>query len=239
MHHQDESPFHAVGYALMSFVEALLSFESEKIQMAAERINAAELLARQYAKKAKKRNWYPPLDESNVASLSFEDNNNDTRRKRVRTADIQYELIATHCILMASTLQFLRNSWLDYMKAAYKLRKAYRLYEQMFESLTGQKTSEYASVLRSLRRPSLSDLGILAAAPPPSPTLNEKRASMFHPRTTSFDSLVTTLKQRPASILDNMACDSLASIENSIESSIFFGIGLFSLIFSLLPPRGK
>jgi hypothetical protein len=125
------------------------------------------------------------------------------------------------------------------MKAAYKLRKAYRLYEQMFESLTGQKTSEYASVLRSLRRPSLSDLGILAAAPPPSPTLNEKRASMFHPRTTSFDSLVTTLKQRPASILDNMACDSLASIENSIESSIFFGIGLFSLIFSLLPPRGK
>lgn len=329
MQHHEESPFHAVGFALMAYVEAMLGFETDKIQTALERIAAAEILARQFAKKARRKSWHnrstpssstttKPQNtttavEDEYASLdSISFFNRDTislnekisyqpqvppatNSKKYKSPEIQYELLATNCMLMSSTIQFLRNSWLEYMKAAYKLRKAYKLYEQMFESLTGQKASEYASLLKSSsrqqqqqpqtatnsrRRTSLSTpldstpttpfeqqqqqqtislSAMLANSPHVKASWNERRISLFHiPQTSStadlsttnhrMDDITTKVKRRPMSTLDlslssieNMpaSCDSFIAIDNAIESGIFFGIGLFSLIFSLLPPRGK
>jgi hypothetical protein len=305
MQHHEESPFHAVGFALMAYVEAMLGFETDKIQIALERITAAEILARQFAKKARRKSWHnrsgsaKPTDEFD--SISFVSSSTDTNfneklqhtGKKLKSPEIQYELLATNCMLMSSTIQFLRNSWLEYMKAAYKLRKAYKLYEQMFESLTGQKASEYASLLKSSskqqtqtfssgrRRKSSSSSSnttpfeqqqnqqlhsqqqqtislsaMLANSPLVKASWNEKRISLFHIPTTndlisassnSSRSLDTKIKRRPMSTLDlalssietmPSSCDSFIAIDNAIESGIFFGIGLFSLIFSLLPPRG-
>ncbi|KAG1378107.1 hypothetical protein G6F61_006136 [Rhizopus arrhizus] len=240
MQHHQESPFHAVGFALMAYVEAMLGFESEKIQVALERITAAELLARQFIKKVRRKSWHKSKHEQentelDLISISF-DNNHST--KKIRSPEIHYELLATNCMLMSSTIQFLKNSWLEYMKAAYKLRKAYKLYDQMFETVTGQKASEYATHLRKKtpeeRRQSLY-----------SP--HEKRLSLFATvdRKVSFDHLthldVNIKKQRPMSTMDSSyymdESRDLMIIENAIESGIFFGIGLFSLVFSLLPPK--
>lgn len=296
MQHHLESPFHAVGFALIAYVEAMLGFESDKIQIALERIAAAEALARQFSKKARRRSWYhssqqqqqhrytkysaaaAETDESTwswssstattaapchttlfdtpnnpIISISFEDNNTTRRKSKPPSPEIQYELLATNCMLMSSTIQFLRNSWLEYMKAAYKLRKAYKLYEHMFESLTGQKASEYASHLKkkgsssskkasfsaqssSSNAESLSSM--LANSAQVRASWSEKRLSLFHmSRQPSFD---VSCKKRPMSTLDCLMEDSsLSVIDNAIESGIFFGIGLFSLIFSLLPPRGN
>ncbi|KAK4508940.1 uncharacterized protein ATC70_013213 [Mucor velutinosus] len=305
MQHHLESPFHAVGFALIAYVEAMLGFESDKIQTALERIAAAEALARQFSKKARRRSWhhghhsqqqqqhrytkYTTATEESawtassssssstttaaapchtlfdtpnnpIISISFEGNNsntNDTTRRKSKplSPEIQYELLATNCMLMSSTIQFLRNSWLEYMKAAYKLRKAYKLYEHMFESLTGQKASEYASHLK--KKGSSSKKASFSFSTPSSGTTtnsaeslssmlansaqvraswNEKRLSLFHmSRQPSFD---VSCKKRPMSTLDCLMEDSsFTVIDNAIESGIFFGIGLFSLIFSLLPPR--
>jgi hypothetical protein len=242
MQHHQESPFHAVGFALMAYVEAMLGFESEKIQVALERITAAEILARQFIKKVRRKSWHKSKHEQentevDLISISF-DNNHST--KKIRSPEIHYELLATNCMLMSSTIQFLKNSWLEYMKAAYKLRKAYKLYDQMFETVTGQKASEYATHLRKKtpeeRRQSLY-----------SP--HEKRLSLFATvdRKVSFDHLthldVNIKKQRPMSTMDSSyymdESRDLMIIENAIESGIFFGIGLFSLVFSLLPPKSK
>ena len=226
----------------MAYVEAMLGFESEKIQVALERITAAELLARQFIKKVRRKSWHKSKHEQentelDLISISF-DNNHST--KKIRSPEIHYELLATNCMLMSSTIQFLKNSWLEYMKAAYKLRKAYKLYDQMFETVTGQKASEYATHLRKKtpeeRRQSLY-----------SP--HEKRLSLFATvdRKVSFDHLthldVNIKKQRPMSTMDSSyymdESRDLMIIENAIESGIFFGIGLFSLVFSLLPPKSK
>ncbi|KAG2236866.1 hypothetical protein INT48_002679 [Thamnidium elegans] len=282
LQHHEESPFHAVGFALIAYVEAMLGFETEKILIALDRIAAAEVLARQFAKKARKKSWHnrKDHDEEIDDTLSFTDEKGFTSKK-TKNPEIQYELLATNCMLMSSTIQFLRNSWLEYMKAAYKLRKAYKLYEQMFESLTGQKASEYASVLKSSsiqrqqqqqqsgrkatpfeQQPQQQHSGntislssLLANSPHVKASWNEKRISLFHipptssSRKSSIDSghsnTQTKLKRRPMSNLDllcsieNMpsSCDSFVAIDNAIESGIFFGTGLFSLIFSLLPPR--
>ncbi|KAG1220070.1 hypothetical protein G6F35_006980 [Rhizopus arrhizus] len=150
MQHHLESPFHAVGFALIAYVEAILGFEAEKIQIALERINAAEILAKQFIRKVRRKGWYKfKYDQyeskHDLVSVSFDSSHYTA--KKIRSPEIQYELLATNCMLMSSTIQFLRHSWLEYMKAAYKLRKAYKLYEQMFEALTGQKASEYAARL--------------------------------------------------------------------------------------------
>lgn len=302
MQHHLESPFHAVGFALIAYVEAMLGFESDKIQTALERIAAAEILARQFSKKARRKSWHNHYRYTNnkhteepitttatatattascnntpnninnnnnnpIISISFEETTtatSETKKKlKPPLPEIQYELLATSCMLMSSTIQFLRNSWLEYMKAAYKLRKAYKLYEQMFESLTGQKASEYASNLKkkgsskrttssystsssssttaattsplTTKTESLSSM--LANSPQVRASWNEKRLSLFHlSRKPSFD---ISCKKRPMSTLDCYIEDSsFTAIDNAIESGIFFGIGLFSLIFSLLPPRG-
>ncbi|KAI8880342.1 hypothetical protein K501DRAFT_335466 [Backusella circina FSU 941] len=245
LQHHQESPFHAVGYALMAYVEAMLGFESERIQIALDRIHSAEQLANKFIKKAKKKSWSKDELDIEFETLSFE----EVPFKKGRTPEIQYELLATNCMLMASTIQFLRNSWLEYMKAAYKLRKAYKLYEHMFELLTGQRASDYASQLRQSRKMNLFEIQSHYPSSVQSLPVNsskkkkkKKRASMYNPRKKSLDSV--TIKPRPVSTIDvTLAADNLPSmdavrtVENTIESGILFGLGLFSLIFSLLPPR--
>lgn len=242
MQHHEESPFHAVGFALVAYVEAMLSFETEKILTALERIASAELLARQFAKKAKRRHWHNRKEEEYLDEKQ--------PNKKLKSPEIQYELLATNCMIMSSTIQFLRNSWLEYMKAAYKLRKAYKLYEQMFESLTGQKASDYASILRSSGQTPFDQVNndlslsvLIAHSTHVKGSWNDKRISLFNIPPNQREKL----KPRPMSTLDitcsvesmPSSCDSFHVIDNAIESGIFFGIGLFSLIFSLLPPRGK
>lgn len=206
MQHNQDSPFHAVGFAMMAYVEAMLGFEADKIQIAIERITAAEGLAKQYVRKMRKKSWHKfKHEESEYDLISFDSTHYSP--KRTCSPEIQYELLATNCMLMSATIQFLRNSWLEYMKAAYKLRKAYKLYEFMFEALTGKKASEYATRLRKKTHFGLD---------------NEKRSTNLDKKRTYVDE-----------------SRDLVIIENSMESGVFFGIGLLSLVFSLLPPKGN
>ncbi|KAI9258511.1 hypothetical protein BY458DRAFT_548986 [Sporodiniella umbellata] len=223
--HNQESPFHAVGFALMAYIEAILGFESEKIQIALDRIMAAEALAKQLIKRVRRKTWHKTVgsDYNDSDSASILDQN--ISNKQIRSPEIQYELLATNCMMMASTLQFLKNSWMDYMRAAYKLRKAYKLYDQMFATLTGQRSSEYATHIKKPlreRRPS-----------PFSYQSDTKRFSLSdRPTMRCMDA------KRPVSTMNPSHLEeSRELIENAIESGIFFGVGLFSLVFSLLPPK--
>ncbi|KAI7905678.1 uncharacterized protein BX663DRAFT_500551 [Cokeromyces recurvatus] len=275
LQHHKESPFHAVGFALMAYIEAMLGFESDKIQVALERIAAAEILARQFLKKAQKKNWHhakhnhleePSLQDAVVISFEGTSDSSSTKKYHyLKKIDILYELLVTSCMLMSSTIQFLRNSWLEYMKAAYKLRKTYKLYEQMFETITGQKALLYALNLKksSVASGSQQQKSFNAATSPPfeqsrslatiltnssytRSSWNEKRLSLYYvSKPVNFDDN-TSCKCRPLSALDlyknrgivpTSSDSSCTIIDNTIESGVFFGVGLFSLIFSLLPPR--
>lgn len=345
MQYADESPFHAVGYALMAYVEAMLGLDSEKIQTAATRIAKAEELTRQLSRQVKRRDWqryssrsssssssnvdpvpdlfekpqpkhpqsstydhsiaisftstrdqepprHPLADNDSASSTSSAESvmtapeeqpteneeadpsilldkesshpplyGCDRAPKGGHTIDLQCELLEVCCMLMGATIQFLRNSWIEYMKAAYKLRKAYKLYEQLFEALTTQKPTDYAATLRQQRKrkpypidrqqsgvsvnttttnssscswngEAVSTLLSSTGATAPRSTWSEKRFSLFSlptGRRQSTDTRRRSLATQPPPI----KCDS------TVESGVFFGIGLFSLIFSLLPPKGK
>ncbi|KAJ2959112.1 hypothetical protein NQZ79_g5366 [Umbelopsis isabellina] len=400
-----ESPFHAIGFALMGYVEAMLGFESERITVALARLSEAQTLAHSFAKRAKhgKECIYEPklsdgsssdidvneleigqqpsLDFSRRSSISSAisgGSDNEGKRYSCPAHDeqksgathtpptgligMEYDLLEANCILMSATIQFLRDSWIDYMRAAYKLRKAYRMYEHMFEAITGTTTEKYAARLRkewksqkqapqskeytasdipsptptcdfiengsllSSVSPSLTAT-LLTASPPPSPLLGingsktpsgcssyantidtspspvsfnskeaplitaplsstqfdarkeNKRHSLWAPNTpletASFEPTLFSLsdiqrkstesekneKQRKrrsmpilslnptrksskdASWSDKSSSHSntatpISTVEKALESGVFFGVGLFALIFSLLPPKG-
>ncbi|KAF7720974.1 Mitochondrial outer membrane protein iml2 [Apophysomyces ossiformis] len=315
MQHATNSPFHAVGYSLMAFVEAMLSFESDKIQNALDRIAMAENLSCQFAKRARRRGWKSKKSSSSSPSDDSSESDSITSRRRSDSFDLsnesvvsisfgeaepsvnessrpsssvpidhapemQYELLQTNCMLMSATIQFLRTSWFEYMKAAYKLRKAYKMYEQMFELVTGQRACEYAASLRkkkhprrkkSFRRtaagstmlneklvgePEIVSLSSIFASS--SHAWSEKRFNIFHRKASvdalfasaaSTTSLPSRIKRRslnsnhnntpssPTEQLDTLAERKPSISNNAIDSGIYFGIGLFSLIFSLLPPK--
>ncbi|CEJ02857.1 hypothetical protein RMCBS344292_16851 [Rhizopus microsporus] len=139
---KDHQPFHAFGYALLTYVKAILSMESDQIDEAIRSIEIATKLL------------LSPTHSS-----------------------IHFELLTAHCILLSSSLQFLKDSWIDNLKAAYEIRKAYKLYEHLFEIVLGVPVSAY-----------------------------------------------------------NNCMNSDASV-NVLENGIYFGIGIFCLIFSLLPSK--
>ncbi|KAG2217631.1 hypothetical protein INT45_008084 [Circinella minor] len=323
--HASISPFHAVAYALMAYVEAMLAFDIEKIRIASARIVAAEDLARQYGRRARKRGWNgnptiplttttttsatstpslsPEEDNDEQISITFNDDENNTRKSHKnnqtidfidlstttassssssstssssccdsnssnvgnksnassssinsimtapeeqdqevpleqqqqqpttetkttkdmrKTFDLQCELLEINCILMGATTQFMGNSWLEYMKATYRLRKSYKMYEHMFTNLTGQKPSDFATVLKKQNgrrkqkqesekeesKPPLSSTGATAtttrqfmkhssfsAATSSSTKKNEKRFSLF-----GLPTAAGNLRRKPSSI---------------------------------------
>ncbi|KAI8085021.1 uncharacterized protein BX664DRAFT_266554 [Halteromyces radiatus] len=227
--HATVSPFHALGYALMAYVEAMVSFEVSHIQLAQERLSAAESLCHQFVKRTRRQSqtchhhhhyhhhhqYHHHLHNHHQHRHSK--SNRSPKSSSTISPEMQYEVLETNCMLMSATLQFLSNNWVDYVRAAYKLRKTYKKYEQLFEVVTGQKTSDYAHQVKQSRKRKRS------------------RRQRKHSSATSSNMNNNTNKSKSTVLDENgpsFYCDA-----SDIQSGVFFGIGLLSLIFSLLPPK--
>ncbi|KAI7871507.1 outer membrane protein Iml2/Tetratricopeptide repeat protein 39 [Spinellus fusiger] len=250
--HANESPFHAIGSALIAYVEAMLGFEPEKIDAALHLIHVAEVLSRQFAKRVRRRQWKSKgiFADPHTHTHTPQDTESMCNAERTKSsgylhcpADVQYVLLETNCMLMSATLQFLRSSWIEYMKAAYRLRKAYKMYEHLFETLTGQKAFDYAAKLRMPRQepetfketadPNTHSY-INSVKTAPASLWSEKHLGVFHRRPSKSAPDIVALRKRAQ---EKARKANASPAESAIESGVFFGIGLFSLIFSLVPPK--
>ncbi|KAI9276550.1 hypothetical protein BY458DRAFT_554527 [Sporodiniella umbellata] len=55
----------------------------------------------------------------------------------------QHHLLTAHTTLMFASLQFLKPNWSDHLKAAYDIKKAYKMYEQLFQDIMGVSVYHY------------------------------------------------------------------------------------------------
>ncbi|KAF7732736.1 hypothetical protein EC973_000007 [Apophysomyces ossiformis] len=139
--------------------------------------------------------------------------------------DFQYRLLVVSCMVMSVTLELLKENWMDSMKAVYKLRKIYRTYEHMFQTMTGRTTAAYANQLPRL--PSgLSD----------ERKGNNKNSSASQRRHHLDEG------DRQETLRRSMTWSAglkvrRSSVEDMVEGGVYLGLGLFSLILSLLPPK--
>ncbi|KAG0167949.1 hypothetical protein DFQ28_006227 [Apophysomyces sp. BC1034] len=220
----NESPFHAAGCAMLGFVEATLDcFAPEKLQAVLDQIVHAETMARRYAGKQQQKDWAQDEDEDAAAgdetashgsretvpaALSLE---RDEKGSSGQTFDFQYRLLVVNCMVMSVAIELLRDNWVDYMKAVYKLRKAYRMYEHMFQTMTGLTTStSHAGQLRS----------ILSS--------DRKNVDHLHPRPETL--------RRSSTWTEGLKVRGSNATE-MIEGGVYFGLGLFNLVLSFLPSK--
>ncbi|KAG2237989.1 hypothetical protein INT48_002551 [Thamnidium elegans] len=183
----EKSPFHAFGYALLLYTKAMLAMERTVIDQAIQCVLDVQVtLKRTMAKKTKTA---VPTGPCIHTSYSAPLNLPMYHAKLVSqdAIELQFELLEANCILMSATLQFLKDNWFDHLKAAYDLRKAYKIYERLFEMATGVTIAKYET--------------------------RKKRTASYH-------------EYADYSLLND-----------TIEHGAYFGIGLFSVIFSVLPNK--
>ncbi|GAN04812.1 hypothetical protein MAM1_0074c04277 [Mucor ambiguus] len=204
------SPFHAFGYALIMYTKAMLSMETSKVEEAVNCVSGLETHIKRilllHKKKRKDHANKIPTSCSVPLDIQFE-------KHALYDPDeylyMQFELIYANCILMLATLQFLRASWIDHVKAAYDLRKAYKMYERIFEASTGMSILEYQATTTT--------------TPQPRHTMKHTRRTVscddgrfIHPPSTTATTSV---------------------YHQTVKHGAYFGIGLFHMIFSLLPSK--
>lgn len=188
----EKSPFHAFGYALLVYMKAMLAMERSKIEQAIDCVLNVEILMKRFLSMTRKKTK-SALHSSFSAPIDIYKVN-----EKQDAMELQFELLFANCILMSATLQFLKDSWIDHLKAAYDLRKAYKIYERLFETITGITLAEYETTAK-----------------------NKPRAR----RTVSCD--------------DGLSQNYFPDLfDETIEHGAYFGIGLFNVIFSLLPIKG-
>ncbi|KAI8343533.1 hypothetical protein BC941DRAFT_96099 [Chlamydoabsidia padenii] len=170
---------------------------------------------------------------STMKSTKTTSKDRDTASTSTRASSISYlspampfEVLETNCMLMSATLKFLSNHWVDYMRAVYKLRKTYKKYEQLFEVVTGKKPNDYANYTDQRRKRKRSCRRKQHGGGDSSGSGNE-----------NINNNSNDDGDIDGGDTFSGANNAAAASASMIQSGVFFGIGLLSLIFSLLPPK--
>lgn len=188
----EKSPFHAFGYALLIYTKAMLSMDRGTIDQAIQCVMDVQItLKRAIMKKGKSGTSTGPCIHTSY-SAPIDLPSCHAKPPSQDAIELQFELLDANCILMSATLQFLKDNWFDHLKAAYELRKAYKIYERLFETATGVSIAKYET--------------------------KKKRILSFHDLQ-DYDNDISLL-------------------DETIEHGAYFGIGLFHVMFSLLPNKG-
>lgn len=209
----EKSPFHAFGLALLVYVKAMLAMEKSKIDEAIQCVANVENILKRITIAGKKKNKSSFTTTSSSYSIPF---NIQCESQFDDGLDLHFELLQANLILMSATLQFLRDSWVDNLKAAYDLRKAYKIYEHLFQVITGTSVEEFEARHISMKVPTKARRTVSC----------DTSILHQHQQQQQQQSFV---KGEPTSLL----------YDETIINGAYFGIGLFNVIFSILPTKGR
>ncbi|KAI9598448.1 hypothetical protein BDF19DRAFT_235004 [Syncephalis fuscata] len=257
-----ESPIHAVGYALTAFIDAVLGFEERVITEALQRLQAAETLATDRARRIRKDN---------------------TNASVVKSA-VVFDVLAADCTLLASCLLFMRESIVEYAKGAYKLRNAYKMYCACRTAAYGEQADsedEYGNEGKDedidgvKQQKNIDQAGMVVEPVKPvkgsswfnrqrskssssTRSISSRRSSqgaeqMIELTTNSSTTTTLITKQSSTTTTETdtettiIAMDMLALgdapssntdvADELISAGVSFGVGFFRLALSMLPPR--
>ncbi|KAI7907680.1 uncharacterized protein BX663DRAFT_491693 [Cokeromyces recurvatus] len=229
---KQQSPFHVFGYALMKYIQAILSMENTKIDEAIIIVHQVEhILKRSFnSMKMKKR---PFIHSStslkttqkdkddimihNLSALSFTPHHRRSSFVDDELVDLQIDLLQANCILILATLQILKDSWIDSFKAVYDLRKAFKIYERLFETITDSTIIEYELSLCDQQEKS------------------ESVQYLFLRAMSSLEHKGRYLKE--INLEDRTRSCSLTYFFDTIQYGSYFGIGILNIILSFLPEK--
>ncbi|TNN66297.1 Tetratricopeptide repeat protein 39C [Liparis tanakae] len=138
--YRSHSPLMSFGASFVSFLNAMMTFEEEKMQMAFEDLKATERLC-----------------ESENSGV-IETIKNKFRRNVMDR--LQRQIIIADCQVYLAVLSFIKQELSSYIKGGWILRKAWKMYNKCYSDITH---------LQEGRRRRSSEQKVAAAPPPSTP----------------------------------------------------------------------
>ncbi|CAL8279917.1 unnamed protein product [Lota lota] len=159
--HRNHSPLMSFGASFVSFLNAMMTFEEEKMQMAFEDLKATERLC----------------ESENTGVIETIKNklkrNMDSQRSGLAMLNrLQRQIIIADCQVYLAVLSFIKQELSAYIKGGWLLRKAWKMYNKCYSDIThlqegGQRRPSDAQGSPS---PTLSSKSQQSLGDPPTPT---------------------------------------------------------------------
>ncbi|KAL6491048.1 hypothetical protein MHYP_G00013930 [Metynnis hypsauchen] len=242
--YRNYSPLMSFGASFVSFLNAMMTFEEEKMQVAYEDLRATERLCE--------------CDSTGVIETirnKIRKSQVDSHRSEVAMMErLQRLIIVADCQVYLAVLSFVRQELSAYIKAGWILRKAWKMYNKCYNDIS--------QLQEACQRRSSAPQGVLSsdrAKPSQSPPLlpepqeehctdlpkdNQKSAlppvtkaaqSNKHPDHQEAHTSSKPKHSQKASLRyeAGLTAESLSRLKGSVS----FGYGLFHLCISMVPPH--
>ncbi|KAF6731017.1 Tetratricopeptide repeat protein 39C [Oryzias melastigma] len=123
--HRSRSPLMSFGASFVSFLNAMMTFEEEKMQMAFQSLKATEKLC----------------ESANIGVIetikSKIKGNVDAQRSGMAAVDrLQRQVIIADCQVYLAVLSFIKQELSGYIKGGWILRKAWKMYNKCYNDIT-------------------------------------------------------------------------------------------------------
>uniref|UniRef100_A0A669F4D5 Tetratricopeptide repeat domain 39C n=1 Tax=Oreochromis niloticus TaxID=8128 RepID=A0A669F4D5_ORENI len=123
--YRNHSPLMSFGASFVSFLNAMMTFEEEKMQMAFQDLKATERLC----------------ESENMGVIetikSKIKRNMDSQRSGVAAVDrLQRQIIIADCQVYLAVLSFIKQELSSYIKGGWILRKAWKMYNKCYNDIT-------------------------------------------------------------------------------------------------------
>ncbi|KAK5860006.1 hypothetical protein PBY51_021516 [Eleginops maclovinus] len=145
--YRNHSPLMSFGASFVSFLNAMMTFEEEKMQMAFEDLKATERLC----------------ESENTGVIETIKNkikrSRDSQRSGVAAVDrLQRQIIIADCQVYLAVLSFIKQELSSYIKGGWILRKAWKMYNKCYSDITHlqEGSRRRASQQQATEPPSLS-----------------------------------------------------------------------------------
>lgn len=162
--YRNHSPLMSFGASFVSFLNAMMTFEEEKMQMAFEDLKATERLC-------ESENTGVIETIKNKIKRSM-----DSQRSGVAAVDrLQRQIIIADCQVYLAVLSFIKQELSSYIKGGWILRKAWKMYNKCYNDITRLQEANKRRGLEQEATPSPSSSSALthhsrSSLPGPSPS---------------------------------------------------------------------
>ncbi|XP_028987327.1 tetratricopeptide repeat protein 39C-like [Betta splendens] len=166
--YRNHSPLMSFGASFVSFLNAVMTFEEEKMQMAFEDLKATERLC----------------ESENMGVIETIKNkikrNVHSQRSGVAAVDrLQRQIIIADCQVYLAVLSFIKQELSAYIKGGWILRKAWKMYNKCYSDITQlqEGSRRRASEQQALSASSDSSERSRSSSPKPGPPRGPDRIS--------------------------------------------------------------
>ncbi|XP_076602102.1 tetratricopeptide repeat protein 39C-like isoform X2 [Chaetodon auriga] len=145
--YRNHSPLMSFGASFVSFLNAMMTFEEEKMQMAFEDLKATERLC-----ESENTGVIEAIKNKIKRSM-------DSQRSGVAAVDrLQRQIIIADCQVYLAVLSFIKQELSSYIKGGWILRKAWKMYNKCYSDITQLQEGcrRRASEQQAMPPPSLS-----------------------------------------------------------------------------------